>query len=219
MTPRYTLIDVEQGTPEWRQARCGRLCASDAGDMLARIKSGEAAARRDLRTRLVIERLTGAPAEDGFVSYDMQRGKELEAEARYAYESETGEIVQQVGFFAHDDLLIGCSPDGILANGSGLLELKVPKSATHLRYLRSNGAVPAEHLPQLTHALFVSGAEFIDFASWDPRFPPDLQLYRVRLPRSAVDLAAYELALNLFLSEVDRELDDIRALHTRAAVA
>lgn len=212
MTSRYTLINVEQGTPEWRQARCGRLCASDAADMMAKIKNGEASARRDLRTRLVLEKLTGTPADDGYVSFDMQRGKELEAEARFAYESEAGEMVQQVGFFAHTELAVGCSPDGVIADGRGLLELKVPRSATHLRYLRSNGGLPVEHAAQVTHALFVSGAEFLDFASWDPRFPPDLQLYRVRVHRSDVDLKSYELVVRLFLDEVQREYEDVLAL-------
>jgi len=62
----FTIIDAPQRSPEWYAARCGRLTGSAAGDMLARLKgNGEAAARRDLRMRLVLEILTGLPQEDG----------------------------------------------------------------------------------------------------------------------------------------------------------
>lgn len=63
------------------RARVGLLTASCAGDMMATIKSGEAAARRDLRVRLVVERLTGVSQEDGFINAAMQRGIDKEADA------------------------------------------------------------------------------------------------------------------------------------------
>ena len=52
-------IDCEQRSEEWRTLRLGRLTASRAADVLATIKSGEAAARCDYRLQLVVERLTG----------------------------------------------------------------------------------------------------------------------------------------------------------------
>ncbi|MEK9723283.1 MAG: YqaJ viral recombinase family protein [Rhodospirillaceae bacterium] len=106
---------VQQRTPEWFALRLGRLTASDAKDMLAVIKSGEAAARRDLRMRLVCERLTGQPSEDTYTNADMQRGVDLEPEARRAYEAHTGQLVDtRVGFISHDDCAAGCSPDGVV---------------------------------------------------------------------------------------------------------
>lgn len=219
MTP-FTVIDAEQRSPEWFAARCGKLTGSCAADVFAKIKTGEAAARRDLRLRLVVERLTGQTQDgEGFVSKDMQRGTDLEAEAFAAYEAETGTLVRRVGFLLRDDLPIGCSPDGIIGDFSGVLELKCPRSATHLRYLRSPGVVPTEHLHQLQHALFVSGAAFVDFCSFDPRFPPHLRVFLVRLRREQVDLAAYELAVRLFLSEVDAEYDSVLKLRATEAAA
>jgi len=106
---------IEQRTHEWFTLRLGRLTASDAKDMLATIKSGEAAARRDLRMRLVCERLTGQPAEDTYTNADMQRGVELEGAALQAYQSRTGQLVDtRVGFISHDDCAAGCSPDGVI---------------------------------------------------------------------------------------------------------
>lgn len=112
---RYILSEHPQGSPEWRAARAGKATASRAKDILAKIKSGEAAARRDYRVQLVTERLIGAPAEDGYVSKEMQHGVENEPFARMAYEAATGNIVQEAGFAHLTDIAAGCSVDGIIA--------------------------------------------------------------------------------------------------------
>lgn len=216
----FTVIDAEQRSPEWFAARCGKLTGSCAADVFAKIKTGEAAARRDLRMRLVVERLTGQTQDgDGFVSADMKRGTDLEPQAFAAYEAETGTMVSRAGFLLHNDLPVGCSPDGVIGDYEGILELKVPRSATHLRYLRAPGVLPAEHVAQVHHALFVTGAAFVDFCSFDPRFPSHLQVFLVRVTRESVDLKAYELAIRLFLSEVDAEYQSVLTLRGAEAAA
>ncbi len=204
------VLCTEQRVPEWYQARVGKLTGSAAGDMLARIKTGEAAARRDLRTRLVCERLTGQSQEDGFVSPAMQHGIDTEARAFAAYESVAGHLVNRVGFIAHDVLEAGCSPDGEIGGFVGLVELKCPKSATHLKYLRT-GAAPSDYLPQITHNLWVTGAQWCDFVSFDDRFPPALQLFLVRVDRNETEIAAYEVIVRAFLTEVEKELAELQA--------
>lgn len=209
------VLDVPQGSPEWFAARCGRLTGSAAADMMATIKTGEAAARRDLRTRLIVERLTGQTDDDGYVSKEMQRGTEKEPEARAAYEAETGLIVQTSGFLSHAELMTGCSLDGHVGEFEGIVELKCPKSATHLRYLLA-GVLPKEHAWQVTHNLWVSGAQWADFVSFDDRWPYDMQLFRVRVTRDQFDLTAYELLVRQFLSEVDLELEKVAKLRSAA---
>ncbi len=202
----YRVIDCEQRSPEWRAARAGRLCASDAKHMLATIKSGEAASRRDLRVRLTVERLTGMPQEEPFINDAMEWGIEHEADALAAYEAQTGLLASSVGYLAHTDLLAGGSPDGVIGDFDGLVELKCPKSATHYGYLRGNGKPPAEHVAQLTHLLWLTGCPWIDFLSFDPRFPSALQTFYVRVQRADVDLKAYDAAARAFLAEVDTEV-------------
>jgi hypothetical protein len=213
--PEYVELTATQRTPEWLAARCGRLTSTGAPDMVARIKTGEAAARRDLRTRLVVERLTGIPVENGYRSADMQWGIDHEAEARHAYEAETGRVVREVGFLAHPELLAGCSPDGLIGT-DGILEIKCPKSATHLMTLRSR-VIPVEYLPQIHHALWITGRTWGDFVSFDPRFPAPLQLVIVRLVLPIEQRRAYELVVRLFLSEVDREFAEVQHLLPAAA--
>jgi hypothetical protein len=221
-TPAFTVIDCEQRTREWYQARAGVLTASEAADMLAKpLKSGgEPACRRDLRVRKALEQLTGKPAEENsFVSFDMKRGADMEPEAFGAYEAETGCLTRRVGFLRHVTLPIGCSPDGIVGDFDGGLELKCPKQATHWGYLQLGGTLPADYLPQITHSLLVSGLPWWDFASYHPDFPEPLRLYRVRVAREQVDLKAYELAVQMFWSEIGAALDAMRALIPEAKVA
>lgn len=215
----FEVIDCEQRSAEWYAARAGVLTASEAGDMLAKpLKSGgEPACRRDLRVRKALERLTGKPGEDaGLVSFDMKRGAEMEPDAFAAYESETGQIVQRVGFLRHVVLPVGCSPDGIVGDFAGGLELKCPKQATHWGYLQLGGTLPADYLPQVTHSLFVTDMPWWDFVSYHPDFPEPVRLYRVRVMRADVDLKGYELAFSLFWTEVEREL---AAMQDRLVVA
>lgn len=210
----FDIITAEQRSPAWYAARLGRLCASDAGKMLATVQKGEAAARRDLRIRLVVERLTNRPAEDSYTNADMERGIELEPQARIAYEFATGVNVRQVGFLQHREHMTGCSPDGVIGDFEGLVELKAPRSARHLTYLR-DGGVPSEHRPQLLHQLWLSQAAYVDFVSFDPLMPERLQLFVVRMGRNDDEIAAYEQKALAFLRDVDME---VLAVQTMADV-
>lgn len=207
----FTAVVADQRSVEWYLARAGRLTGSRAGDMLATIKSGEAAARRDYRMQLVCERITSIPQENGYVNAEMQRGIDLEPAARAAYEAHTGELVRQTGFLSHNELMAGCSLDGDVNDYQGIVELKCPKSATHLRYLRGS-VPPSEYMPQITHNLWMTGAQWCDFGSYDDRFPDPLKLFVVRVHRKDLDIAAYEAAALKFLAEAQDETDAVRRL-------
>jgi putative phage-type endonuclease len=213
---RFTIVNADQRSPEWFQARAGRLTGSRAADMLATIKTGEAAARRDLRMQLVCERLTGQPQEDGFVNAAMQRGIDLEPLAFAAYEAQTGAVAARSGFLSHTSLMAGCSLDGHVGNFDGIVELKCPKSSTHLRYLREGG-IPKDYMPQITHNLWISGAQWCDFLSFDDRFSVDLQVFYVRVERDEQAIAEYEAKALAFLAEVDTEVSSLKGWKVVAA--
>ena len=205
------ILTGDQRSPEWFAARIGYFTASRAADMMAQIKTGEAAARRDLRLQIVLERITGVSQETGYVNADMLRGIDVEPVGIAAYEAATGHLVSHVGFLAHDTLRAGCSPDGLIGNWDGGLELKCPKSATHLSYLRGK-AIPKEYQYQMMMAMWITRAHWWDFASFDDRFPPKLQLFVARLQRNEADIAAFELLTRQFLTEVDKEVDELARL-------
>lgn len=76
-------------------------------------------AAKDYAFRLAIERISGKPLAEGFETWVMQRGRELEPEARAEHEIQSGVIVDRVGFIATDDRLFGASADGFIGDDDG----------------------------------------------------------------------------------------------------
>lgn len=212
----FTIHDMPQRSDEWFSARLGKLTGSCAKDMLSTIKSGgEASGRRNLRVRLMLERITQKSQEDDYINADMQRGIDLEPAALAAFEMRTGLLAMSCGFVSLDGLPVGCSPDGYCGEWTDLVSLKCPKSATHLGYLLGGG-MPAEYVPQMLHELWVTGAQRYHFLSFDDRFPEELHTFYVCVERDELAVKSYELAARLFLSEVDKEVETVRGLMAQA---
>lgn len=192
---------IEQGSSEWLAIRLGKVTASRVADVLSKGKSGESASRKNYRTELVVQRLTGAPGEF-FTNAAMEWGTQTEPLARIAYEAEMGVFVNQVAFIDHPNIVqFGCSPDGLVAE-DGLIEIKCPNSSTHIEYL-TDDKPPAKYIPQMQCQMAVTGRQWCDFVSFDHRLPDDLQLFVVRLERDQEYIEAMEAEVKKFLSEVD----------------
>lgn len=212
----YTIIDCEQRSDEWRAARAGRLTGSCAADMMRTIKSGApSAARKHLLMRLALERITGRPQERDFTTAAVQHGRDMEPAAFGRYEAETGDILEHVGFLSLGAVMAGCSLDAFVSGRKGIFEGKSPESATHLEYLR-NQIIPDDYRWQCVHNLWVSGADYCDFVSFDDRFPDELQYLCVRLERNETEIQAYAAAAARFLAEVSVAVDDINKLKAAA---
>jgi hypothetical protein len=69
--------------------------------------------------RLAIERINGEPLDEGFETYAMRRGHELEPMARAEHEVQSGLIVKRAGFIVSDDGVFGASADGLINDNSG----------------------------------------------------------------------------------------------------
>lgn len=199
-------VELEQGSPEWLAARVGLVTASRITDVLAKPKSGSgvSATRAGYLGELVAERLTGISAASPFQSEDMRRGIELEPDARFAYEERTGQIVLECGLVLHPRMKSGASPDG-LAGDSGLVEIKCPRTHTHIAYLE-RGVPPADYTPQMAWQCACTGREWVDFVSFDPRMPEDLQLFVVRYTPTMEYLQELEKAVEAFIGEVDAKI-------------
>jgi len=208
------VIACAQGSPQWFESRLGLATASCFADIIAeaRSKNAESTSRRNLRTKLVLERMTKRRAP-GFESFATRQGQEREPAARLAYEIETGETVEQVGFVRHDVLEAGCSPDGITADGG--LEIKSPEPSAHLVVLRT-GKVPAQYVAQVQGSIWICGRSHWRFASFNPDFPERLQLRIVHVPRDPtyIDRLAAEVAV--FLDEVREEVAELARMEAQA---
>ena len=190
---------MEQRTEEWFTARLGKVTASRVADVLAKIKSGESASRKNYKMELVVQRLTNKVGES-FTNAAMEWGTEQEPFARMAYEAHTGTFVKEEGFVDHPTIEgFGCSPDGIV--GEGLIEIKCPNTANHIETVLENKA-PSKYIPQMQCQMACTGAKWCDFVSFDPRVPEDLQLFVVRVERDQEYIDAMEVEVKQFLSEV-----------------
>ena len=203
------IIDVDQGSDAWQEVRGRFATASCFADVLATIKSGEAAARRNYRNKLVVQRLTGKIVST-FQSDAMRMGIEREPLARGAYEAETGFLVQRVGFIYDELQEAGCSPDGLIGDDGGL-EIKCPEISAHLAAIRSP-TEPPEYTAQIQGSLWITGRKWWDFVSWNPDFPDRLQLVVRRIQRDEKYITGLRLAIALFMQEVREEEAALRKL-------
>ena len=193
-----------QGTPEWLQARCGRVTASRVADVVARTKIGWGAARATYMGQLLAERLTGQPQES-FVSPAMRWGSACEDQARAAYEYWTDQDVASVGFVSHPSIAMsGASPDGLVGE-DGLVELKCPTTVTHIDTVIGD-EVPPKHLHQIHWQLACTGRQWCDFVSFDPRLPETLHIFIRRMHRDDGLIAELEAQVTAFLHELDMRI-------------
>lgn len=170
----FTQYDqLEQGSPEWLNARCGILTASVIGKMITAktLKPASNDTSRAVARGLVAEMITGH-VEPVYVNDDMWRGTLSEPIARGLYaEHYTDLPVVETGFMTRDDdgPVIGYSPDGLVGD-EGLLEVKAPRQAKHFATIL-NGYPPLDNLAQLHCGMYVSGRKWVDFVSYNAGMP------------------------------------------------
>lgn len=203
------IIDCEQGSDEWRLARLGKIGASMVADATARTKTGWGASRANLAARLVAERLTGNLTES-FTNDAMRWGTEKEPEARAFYEFVQGVTVAQVGLVLHPKIDHAvASPDGLIGD-HGLIEIKCPNTATHIETLRS-GTYDSRYAKQMQWQMACTGRQWVDWVSYDPRMPGEMQMFVQRVPRDDAAIKELEGQVIEFLAEVSRTVDDLVA--------
>lgn len=208
---------MEQRSPEWFAARCGRVTASRVKDVLAKTKTGYSTSRANYMAQLVCERLTGQPVAT-FSNATMQWGTDTEPQARAAYSLHMAVDVQEAPFIPHPRIgMAGASPDG-LVGAEGLVEIKCPLTANHLDTLLS-GEAPGDYYAQMQFQLACADRAWCDFVSFDPRLPEHLRLFVTRVPRDDTWLAQAEAEVERFLAELDDRVRRLNALYGREAAA
>jgi len=198
-----TILDCVQGSEEWAAARCGLLTASNFDKIVT--ASGEPSKQRQkLLYQLAGERLVGA-RENAFQNEAMQRGAELEAEARALYEMLTDNTVVEVGLCYKDDLrLCACSPDGLVGEDGGL-EIKCPSLPVHIEYVLG-AKLPTEYVQQVQGNLYVTGRKWWDFESYYPGVRPLI----VRVERDEKFIEKLDAAVKAFAAELEATVERIR---------
>jgi putative phage-type endonuclease len=210
---------IVQGSREWFALKAGKVSASCIGDMLSRTKSGWGATRLNYRAKLVAERLTGI-TEEGYKSYEMIRGNEVEPEARAAYEFYTGHTVTVApeGFVDHPTIpMCGASPDSYV-NDDGLVEIKCPNTSTHIETLLGRN-VPGKYVLQCQWQMACTGRAWCDWVSFDPRMPEEMRLFIRRIERDDEKIKEITDHVVCFLKEIDDVVSELTKLYRQQEAA
>lgn len=192
------ILDCEQGSYEWEQARLGIPTASAYSKILtpSTLKLSKSAA--PYRNQLLAEWLVGHSLDLTPQTAWMERGTEMEPEARAFYEMHHDCTVERVGFVLRDDGRTGGSPDGLVGDDGGL-EIKCPALHTHVDYLLNNSALADAYRVQVQGYLYLTGRAWWDIISYTPELPHVC----VRIERDEVFAAALDQALADFLADLD----------------
>lgn len=196
-------LDVEQQSAEWIIARLGIPTAS-CFDRIITTKGEPSKQAEKYLQQLACERVTGI-SEDSYKSAYMQRGNDVEAEARQFYELVTDSVVQKAGICYPDERKrYSCSPDGLVGEDGGI-QIKCPSGAVHVGYLLAN-KLPTEYFTQIQGELLCTGRKWWDFISYYPGLKPLL----IRVNRDESFIATLKSALEAFCKDLDEVIERIR---------
>lgn len=157
--------NCDQRSEMWYKLRTGKVTASNAHRLLTAEKM------KTYALDLIAEQVTGELVEH-YVSAEMQWGIDQEPFAMEWYQNHTGVEVETCGFIELEDIFAGCSPD-LLVGSEGMVQIKCPKSSTHAKYFQNGPS--SEIYAQMQFEMWIYGAKWNHFVSFDPRWPLKMQ--------------------------------------------
>lgn len=206
---------IEQRSEEWFKQRLGHVTASRMSEALSR---GTGVTRDKYKMQLISERLTGQ-SEKSFSNGYMEWGTQQEKFALMRYECDKDCIVDAAEFYTHPTIKwLGASPDGLLMDedGSikGLIEIKCLKTENHLEFFLSESPkIPAKYIVQMQTQMWVTGAEWCDFVSYDSRVTYEhRQIFITRVNRDDKFIKEMEIDVVKFLAEVEETVKKLEKI-------
>lgn len=154
--------DIEQGSPEWVQLRLGIPTASNFAMIM---RDGDAKTRTEYMRKLAGEVMTGRPAEGKIVTAAMDRGNQMEPEARDHYSRKNFVTLERVGFIRRklpSGRYVGCSPDGLIGRRSKGLEIKTMAPHLMIQRLESGAGMPPDHRWQVYGTMWIASLDEVD---------------------------------------------------------
>jgi exodeoxyribonuclease (lambda-induced) len=196
-------ITCAQGTPEWHAARAGKVTASCFADAISccQKKSGTrnpgdpTAVAERYAADLAIERVSGQPHGEPPKAWILERGHEMEAQARMIYEARTRSFVTEAGICLTDDGIFGYSSDG-LVDEDGLIEIKAPIDSSKILAMWQTGDT-SEYDHQMQGGMWITGRKWTDFIMYVPDLAivgKDLFIKRIYRDDSFIDAMVEKLA-------------------------
>jgi len=165
------IYNIKQQTPEWFEIKKLHMSASHAQAVGNNGKGLQTYAYKVLSEYLATNR-------ENYSNDDMDRGNELEPEARAIYELETGNKVDEVGFIELDDR-VGCSPDGLVDEDGGI-EIKCPNNQRFTEIIiNKEKAIDSNYIWQIQMNLLITGRKWWDFVAYNPNFKNPIIIIRI----------------------------------------
>lgn len=195
-----------QGSAEWLAARRGLITGSMAATARDKLRDGRPSKScLDYAMDTARERL-GGKAMAVFVNAAMRLGTEQEPIARQRYETETGNLVVEVGFACTDDRKFGCSVDGLIDH-DGIWECKTMVSSATLFKAVVDGEI-SEYRDQCLFEMWLLARQWTDLSLWCP----DLSLlHTVRIHRDDDEINRLESDMMDFETRVGTYESRLRA--------
>jgi hypothetical protein len=158
--------------------------------------------------RLAIERISGKALDEGYETYAMRRGHDLEPAARLEHELQSGHVVRRTGFVLTEDRLFGASADGLIGTAGGS-EYKCLISPDPLREILIDGNFD-DFKDQVQGCMWISGRAWWDFCVYCPALAPvGKQLWRRCVDRDnayidamVADLAEFEKLVSFYEAQL-----------------
>lgn len=140
---------------------------------------------------------------------NMQWGIDNEDMARSAYSIATNAYITQCGLILHPTIPnAGASPDGLVGD-HGLVEIKCPTTATHMRFIVDQTIDP-KYYTQMQFQMACTQRQWCDFVSYDPRLQiENLSMQIVRVERDDAHIAEIEQQAKMFLEDVRTTLKNV----------
>jgi putative phage-type endonuclease len=167
---------AEQRTIMWLKDRLAHFTASVAHTINVNGKGLETLAKK-----LAIEKITKVIPES-YTNEDIERGNQLEDEARQIYVLEKNVKVVQTGFIELNEN-VGCSPDGLVGE-DGLVEIKCPNDKNFFEAV-VGGKIKPEYISQCQFQMMVTGRKWNDLVLYNPNFQ-ERQLFIKRIKRDEI---------------------------------
>lgn len=163
------------------------------------VKVGDwTSAAKDYAFRLAVERITGKPLDGGFSTWAMQRGNELEPEARALHEQRIGIMIEHAGFVRTTDGKFGASADGLIVPDGGA-EYKCLVDPARMRQVIVEQDL-SEFMDQMQGGMWITGRKWWHYGLYCPDLKAagkELILHHVRrdddyIAELEADLVAFD---------------------------
>lgn len=199
---------IRQDSPEWVRERIGCLTASRMKDAAAKLKNGKPSEARERYMKEIVAERMADVAADHFVTAAMRWGLDMEAEARDAFELETGILLSPAVLVQHPTIaFFKATPDALIGDDA-VWECKCPTTSTYVSW-RQAGVVPEEHRLQILAQLACTQRRRAVFCAYDPRVPAGLQMFVRAWTPEPEEIAAVEAIARDFLADVDALFDAV----------